>query len=139
MADIMTPEKRSWIMSRIRCSGTKPEEFVRKYIFASGMRYRKNDKRYPGKPDIVLPKYKTVVFVNGCFWHSHDCKGGHIPNSNLSYWKPKLEKNKTRDIENHRLLEEQGWKVIVVWECELKTIKARQTRCEKLIKEIKGF
>ena len=136
MADTITPEKRSWIMSRIRSNGTKPEEFVRKYLFAAGLRYRKNDKRYPGKPDIVLPKYKTIVFINGCFWHAHDCKIGHMPKSNESFWTPKLERNKARDMEKQRLLKDLGWRVIVVWECELSTVKARQARCERLLDEI---
>ena len=136
MADTITPEKRSWNMSQIRSENTKPEEFVRKYLYNAGFRYRKNDKRYPGKPDIVLPKYRTVVFVNGCFWHAHDCKRAHLPKSNLSYWAPKIERNKARDEENQKKLKADGWKVIVVWECELKTIEKRNERCQLLIQEI---
>ncbi len=136
MADTITPEKRSWNMSQIRSENTKPEEFVRKYLYNAGFRYRKNDKRYPGKPDIVLPKYRTVVFVNGCFWHAHDCKRAHLPKSNLSYWAPKIERNKERDEENQKKLKADGWKVIVVWECELKTIEKRNERCQLLIQEI---
>ena len=136
MADTITPEKRSWNRSQIRSENTKPEEFVRKYLYNAGFRYRKNDKRYPGKPDIVLPKYRTVVFVNGCFWHAHDCKRAHLPKSNLSYWAPKIERNKARDEENQKKLKADGWKVIVVWECELKTIEKRNERCQLLIQEI---
>lgn len=90
MADTQTPAERSENMSRIRSTNTKPEEIVRKYLFKHGFRYRKNDKRYPGKPDIVLPKYRTVIFVNGCFWHMHNCSRSRLPRSNQEYWNPKL-------------------------------------------------
>ena len=113
-------EQRHYNMSRINSKNTKPEELVRKFLFANGFRYRKNDKRYPGHPDIVLPKYKTVIFINGCFWHMHDCKEFVLPKSHLEYWLPKLERNKQRDKENIDKLQSLGWKVIVVWECELK-------------------
>ena len=138
MADTFSPEKRSWNMARIRSSDTKPEEFVRHFLFSAGFRYRKNDKRYPGKPDIVLPKYKTVIFVNGCFWHAHDCSRAHLPKSNLDYWKPKIERNKARDEVNRQQLTEAGWRVITVWECELKTQDKRMERCNRLIQEIHG-
>ncbi len=136
MADKLTPEKRSWNMSRIHSTNTKPEEYVRKYLFSEGFRYRKNDKRYPGKPDIVLPKFHTVVFVNGCFWHAHNCNEGHIPKSNSSYWEKKLQNNVARDQKNFDLLKKNGWRIIVVWECELKTESMRQARCAALAKEI---
>ena len=136
MADKLTPEKRSWNMSRIHSTNTKPEEYVRKFLFSEGFRYRKNDKRYPGKPDIVLPKFHTVVFVNGCFWHAHDCNEGHIPKSNSSYWEKKLQNNVARDQKNYDLLKKDGWRIIVVWECELKTESMRQARCAALTKEI---
>lgn len=113
-------EQRHYNMSRINSKNTKPEEQVRKFLFAHGFRYRKNDKRYPGHPDIVLPKYKTVIFVNGCFWHMHNCKEFVLPKSNLDYWIPKLERNKQRDKENIDKLQALGWNVIVVWECEIK-------------------
>ena len=138
MADTFSPEKRSWNMARIRSSDMKPEEFVRHFLFSAGFRYRKNDKRYPGKPDIVLPKYKTVIFVNGCFWHAHDCSRAHLPKSNLDYWKPKIERNKARDEVNRQQLTEAGWRVITVWECELKTQDKRMERCNRLIQEIHG-
>lgn len=92
--DHLSKEKRSWNMSRIRSTETKPEERVRKYLFSKGFRYRKNDKRLPGKPDIVLPKYRAVIFINGCFWHCHKgCSRANVPKSNLEYWKVKLENN----------------------------------------------
>lgn len=119
--DNHTKEIRSYNMSRIRSTDTKPEEIVRKFLFSKGFRYRKNDKRLPGSPDIVLKKYKTVIFVNGCFWHCHEgCPKYVFPKSNQEYWKEKLNKNKNRDIKNTEKLKQLGWKVIVVWECEVK-------------------
>ena len=135
MADTKTPTERSENMSRIRSTNTKPEEIVRKYLFKHGFRYRKNDKRYPGKPDIVLPKYRTVIFVNGCFWHMHSCSRSRLPLSNQEYWKPKIERNVERDEENKRSLEAAGWKIIVVWECELKKRIAEERLC-RLCEEI---
>lgn len=136
MADNHSKEIRSYNMSQIRSKNTKPEEIVRKYLFSKGFRYRKNDKRYPGRPDIILPKYKTAIFVNGCFWHMHDgCPKFIMPKSNIEYWKPKLERNKRHDIENKIALEKQGWKVIVVWECDLKKDK-KDGRLMHLVEEI---
>ena len=121
MADVHTPEQRSYNMSRIRGKNTKPEELVRKYLFSQGFRYRKNDVRLPGKPDIVLPKYRTVIFVNGCFWHAHEgCRYFVWPKNNADFWKNKIESNVERDTRNSQLLEDLGWKVLTVWECELK-------------------
>lgn len=121
MADVHTPEQRSYNMSRIRGKDTKPEELVRKYLFSQGFRYRKNDARLPGKPDIVLPKYKTVIFVNGCFWHAHEgCKYFVWPKNNADFWKKKIESNVERDEKNYQLLKNLGWNVLIVWECELK-------------------
>lgn len=129
---------RSYNMSRIRSNNTKPEAIVRKFLFKAGFRYRKNDKRYPGKPDIVLPKYKTIIFVNGCFWHGHEgCKYYVTPKSNTEYWIPKIERNILRDNENRLALEQQGWKVIVIWECQLKGANKTET-LENLVKNIKG-
>ena len=109
MADVLTPAQRSYNMSRIRGKNTKPEELVRKYLFAHGFRYRKNDPRLPGKPDIVLPKYRTVIFINGCFWHGHEgCRYFVWPKSNPEFWKEKIEANIRRDAENHRLLESKN-------------------------------
>ena len=125
--DVLTVEQRHKNMSHIRSTNTKPEAKVRKYLFARGFRYRKNVKALPGCPDIVLPKYKTVIFVNGCFWHKHDCPRFVMPSSNQDYWIPKINANKERDERNQRLLRELGWNVIVVWECELKESKLNTT------------
>ena len=119
MADNHTKEVRSKNMSHIRSKNTKPEEIVRKHLFSLGFRYRKNDKRLPGAPDIVLPKYKTVIFVNGCFWHKHDCKRFVWPLSNEDYWRPKILGNVARDQHNYELLRDMGWKVLTIWECQL--------------------
>lgn len=136
--DSLTPEQRHYNMSRIRSKNTKPEELVRKYLFSQGFRYRKNDKRYPGKPDIVLPKYHTVVFVHGCFWHQHPgCMKARIPKSNLDYWGPKLQRNSERDEAERQQLEDMGWRVIVVWECEILNKKKREERLGSLAEEIK--
>lgn len=120
MSDNHSKEVRSMNMSHIRSTNSKPEEIVRKYLFSKGLRYRKNVRTLPGKPDIVLPKYKTIVFVNGCFWHKHDCGRFVMPSSNTEYWEKKINGNVERDKTNIALLEEQGWRVIVIWECQLK-------------------
>ena len=119
MADNHSKEARSMNMSHIRSTNSKPEEIVRKYLFAEGFRYRKNVKKLPGCPDIVLSKYKTVIFVNGCFWHKHDCPRFVWPSSNQDYWRPKILRNVERDNQNRKELEALGWKVITVWECEI--------------------
>lgn len=136
--DVHNKETRSYNMSQIKCKNTKPEEIVRKYLFAHGFRYRKNDKRLPGTPDIVLPKYKTVIFVNGCFWHGHEgCKYFVWPKSNPEFWKEKIKANIIRDKEKTELLKAKGWKVIIVWECELKPA-VRIARLERLSEEIEA-
>ncbi len=120
-------EQRHNNMSHIR-SISKPEEIVRKYLFSQGFRYRKNDKRYVGKPDIVLPMYKTIVFVNGCFWHQHsNCPKAAIPKTNAQYWIPKLKRNVLRDSQNCEQLETEGWNVITLWECELDKPRREET------------
>ena len=136
--DVHDKVTRSYNMSRIRGVNTKPEETVRKYLFANGFRYRKNDRRFPGTPDIVLPRYKTVIFVNGCFWHKHEgCKDFVWPKNNAEFWKDKLGKNTERDQRNYALLEQQGWRVLIVWECELKP-GVRASRLEKLVSEVRA-
>ena len=127
MADNHSKEVRSKNMSHIRSTNSKPEEIVRKYLFSKGFRYRKNVRTLPGCPDIVLPKYKTVIFVNGCFWHRHDCPRFVWPSSNEEYWRPKILRNVERDRENSEKLKSMGWKVITVWECELKKKVFEQT------------
>ena len=119
--DVHDKKTRSYNMSQIKGKNTKPEELVRKYLFSQGLRYRKNDKRLPGSPDIVLPKYKTVIFVNGCFWHGHKgCKYFVWPKSNVDFWEEKINQNIMRDSNKIAQLEELDWKVLIVWECELK-------------------
>ena len=126
--DVHDKKTRSYNMSQIKGKNTKPEELVRKYLFSQGFRYRKNDKKLPGSPDIVLPKYKTVIFVNGCFWHGHEgCKYFVRPKSNEDFWKNKIETNIARDKKKTEALEALGWNVIVVWECELKTQNKKDT------------
>lgn len=121
MADCRSKETRSYNMSRIRSKNTKPEEIVRKHLFSQGFRYRKNDSRLPGKPDIVLPKYKTVIFVNGCFWHGHTgCRYFVWPKSNVDFWRSKIDGNIERDSTNYTRLTDMGWRILVIWECELK-------------------
>lgn len=136
MADNHSKEIRSMNMSHIRSKNTKPEELVRKYLFAQGFRYRKNVRTLPGCPDIVLPKYKTAIFVNGCFWHKHDCPRFVWPSSNQDYWIPKITANVERDERNYTQLRDNGWNVIVVWECELKK-PVLNNRLERLAAEIK--
>ena len=126
--DNRSKESRSKNMSRIPSKNTKPEETVRKYLFNQGFRYRKNVSSLPGKPDIVLPKYKTVVFVNGCFWHGHPrCRYFVIPKTNTTFWKNKIERNRQRDIEEQRQLAAMGWHCITIWECQLKPAVRQQT------------
>lgn len=120
MADNHSKEVRSKNMSHIRSTNTKPEELVRKYLFSRGLRYRKNVRSLPGCPDIVLPKYKTVIFVNGCFWHKHDCGRFVWPTSNTEYWTQKIMRNVERDTQNQHTLSEMGWHILVIWECQLK-------------------
>jgi len=137
MADNHSKEIRSMNMSHIRSTNSKPEEIVRKYLFARGFRYRKNVRKLPGCPDIVLSKYKTAIFVNGCFWHKHDCPRFVWPSSNTDYWIPKIQRNVERDAVNHAALSNSGWHVIVVWECELKKAVAEE-RLKRLCREITG-
>lgn len=124
-------------MSHIRSKDTKPEEKVRKYLFSKGFRYRKNVKALPGSPDIVLTKYKTVIFVNGCFWHMHGCGRFKWPKTNEIYWEKKILRNVERDAENSKTLEEKGWRVLYVWECELQRKRFEDTM-KSLIETITG-
>ena len=142
MADNHSKEVRSMNMSHIRSKNSKPEELVRKYLFSKGFRYRKNVKTLPGCPDIVLPKYKTVIFVNGCFWHKHDCPRFVWPSTNEEYWRPKIMGNVERDKRNLAELQQLGWTVLTVWECELKkkvidaTLEQQEKRLCKIGSEI---
>ena len=135
--DNRSKEARSRNMSNIPSKNTKPEETVRKYLFAQGLRYRKNVSKLPGKPDIVLPKYKTAVFVNGCFWHGHEgCKYFVPPKTNTEFWYAKFKYNQERDERNYQKLRDLGWRILIVWECEIRHGDADK-RLEQLIEEIK--
>jgi len=121
MTDVHEPAVRSYNMSQIKAKDTKPELLVRKFLHKNGLRYKLHDKSLPGKPDIVLPKYKTVIFVHGCFWHGHEgCRYFKIPKTRRLWWENKIKLNKEKDIENNKLLQKKEWNVIIIWECELK-------------------
>ncbi|NVP54747.1 very short patch repair endonuclease [Mycoplana rhizolycopersici] len=120
MADIVTPEKRSLMMSGIRGKNTKPEILIRKALFARGWRYRLHDKRLPGKPDLVFPRLRAVVFVDGCFWHGHTCHLFRLPSSRVDFWTEKIARNRQRDVEVRKALDGLGWRHLTVWECALK-------------------
>ena len=119
--DRLTQERRSWLMSRVKSKNTTTELVIRRLVFGMGFRYRLHDKTLPGKPDMVFSGRRKIVFVNGCFWHGHqDCPYGRLPKSKTDFWKTKIEKNRIRDKNNIELLTGHGWKVLVVWQCELK-------------------
>lgn len=136
MTDIMTPEQRSERMSRIRSQNTKPEMLVRRFLHSRGFRFRLHVPNLPGKPDLVLPKYKAVVFVDGCFWHGHSCQKGRVPDTNPVFWQTKVAANQARDKRNERALRHDGWRVFRVWECQLTSSKTRNTALERLAAQI---
>ena len=137
MADVKTPEERSRNMAAIKGKDTKPEMIMRKYLFSRGLRFRVQVRKLPGTTDIVLPKYKTAVFVNGCFWHGHEgCKYFRLPKSNVEFWKEKIERNIERDRESMQALLDLGWKVIRVWECELRNKANREETLNKIYTSI---
>lgn len=128
MADVHSPKIRSYNMSRIKGKNTKPELVVRKFLFVNGFRYRLNQKNLPGKPDIVLAKYKTAIFVNGCFWHGHKgCKYFVLPKTRTEWWLQKIKETQRRDKQAEIQLNVMGWRVITIWSCELKSISVEQT------------
>ncbi|MCM1504472.1 MAG: very short patch repair endonuclease [Muribaculum sp.] len=127
--DKWSKEQRSSCMAKIKSADTKPELIVRKYLYSRGYRYRKNVKRLPGSPDIVLKKYGIAIFIHGCFWHGHDIHF-HLPKSNIEFWQRKITRNKERDIENRERLKKMGWNVLTVWECQLKPSIKKQTLLE---------
>lgn len=138
MPDIFVREKRSDIMSHISGTETKPEIEVRKFLFSKGFRYRKNVSSLAGKPDIVLSKYETAIFIHGCFWHGHQgCVRSKLPDTRKVFWKKKISGNVVRDKRNVESLREQGWNVIVIWQCEISNIEKRRERLEALVNEIK--
>jgi len=133
--DKISRAKRSWNMSRIKSSNTKPEIFVRKYLYGKGLRYRINYK-ITGKPDIAFPKYKSAIFIHGCFWHKHNCKYSVMPKSNRSFWRNKLNDNAKRDLRNLNTLRAYGWKVLTLWECVIKNKPASAyKRIDRFIKQ----
>ncbi len=134
MADIFNREKRSLIMSRIPGKNTKPELIIRKALFSEGYRYRLHRKDLPGNPDIVFPNRKKVIFVNGCFWHGHNCKKAALPATNKSFWEKKLTGNKERDKKNLARLKAMGWKPLIIWQCEIK-----KNTLETKINKVKAF
>ena len=123
--DNVTPARRSWIMGRVKSQDTAPELYVRRALHAAGLRFRLHDKRLPGAPDLVLRKHRTVVFVHGCQWHWHGCKRSRMPSSNVDYWRRKINRNVERDAANAVALDALGWRVEVVWECELALATSR--------------
>ena len=136
--DIVTPSKRSFIMSRIRAKDTKPEIVVRKKLFESGLRYRIHVKGLPGTPDIAIKKYKVVVDVRGCFWHGHGkCRFSSRPKSNKSYWLEKIDRNRKRDRANLKELRKMGYQVFVVWECKTKDEGSLMSEIKKIVRYIK--
>jgi len=134
MADIFSKRKRSKIMASISGKETKPEIFVRKYLFKNGFRFHKNVKTLPGKPDITLPKYRVVILIHGCFWHGHKCKKGSLPKSNIKFWTRKIQNNIDRDRRVKIELKKLGWKVITIWNCKLKNKDQFNNTMEKLTK-----
>lgn len=137
MTDIKSPSDRSRNMAAIKGKDTKPEMIVRKYLFSRGLRFRVQVRKLPGTPDIVLPKYKTAIFVNGCFWHGHEgCKYFRLPKSNVEFWKEKIERNIERDKESMQALFDLGWKVVRVWECELRNKANREGTLNKIYSSI---
>ena len=139
MADVHAPATRSYNMSRIKGKDTKPELLVRRFLHSHGFRYKLHDKTLPGSPDMVLPKYKTVIFVHGCFWHGHEgCKYFVVPKTRTEWWLGKIGSNKNRDLDNYFKLDELGWKVLSIFECELKSSKA-QTVLIKIVEQLNNL
>lgn len=133
MADVLTPEQRKGCMAAIKHKNTKPEMIVRKVVHSMGYRYRLHSRKLPGKPDLVFHKLKKLIFVNGCFWHRHNCQYGRVqPKTNYSFWKTKIDSNVLRDAKSRRNLKKQGWYILTVWECQTKQV-------EKLAKRIHRF
>lgn len=126
-------------MAAIKANDTKPEMLVRRYLHAHGFRYGLHNRKLPGSPDIVLRKYKTIIFINGCFWHGHEgCRYYRLPKSNIEFWQTKIELNRQRDIETIEALKAKAWRVITIWECELRNIAQRGETLIQLVKDIKG-
>ncbi|MEZ3549684.1 MAG: very short patch repair endonuclease [Muribaculaceae bacterium] len=139
MADSMTAEQRSRCMAAVKGKNTKPELMVRKFLFAKGLRYRLHGRKLPGHPDLVFPKFRAVVFVDGCFWHGHEgCRSFRLPSTNTEFWQKKINHNRARDVANSAVLRLMGWRVIRVWECDLRNKLSRETTLRNLYEEIVG-
>ena len=137
MADTMTPEQRHRCMAAIKGKDTKPEMLVRRYLHSLGYRYGLHNKKLPGSPDLVLRKFKTVIFIHGCFWHGHEgCKYYRLPKTNETFWQEKITRNRQRDQESVRLLREKGWNVITIWECDLRNRDKREETLSSLHQEL---
>lgn len=137
MADRMTPEQRHRCMAAIKGKNTRPEIIVRKFLFANGLRFRIHDRRLPGTPDIVLPKFRTAIFINGCFWHGHKgCRSSHLPTTNNTFWQRKINLNKARDMRVAVELRLRGWRVIRLWECGLKNKETSEATLQTLLRTI---
>ncbi|CAN5662751.1 hypothetical protein BH10BAC2_BH10BAC2_01930 [soil metagenome] len=135
MADVHSKETRSYNMSQIKGRNTKPEMLVRTFLHAQGFRYKLHDKSLPGKPDLVLPKYKTIIFIHGCFWHGHNgCKYYVVPKTRTAWWMNKINGNIANDKKAIKALKKDGWKIIIVWECDLRTVKVEKTLIKLLNK-----
>ena len=135
MSDVFSPQKRREVMASIRGKDTKEELLVRRFLFQHGLRFRTSDRRLPGRPDIVLAKYRTVIFLNGCFWHGHEgCY--RLPKTNQEFWRRKIERNRARDEQNIARLLAMGWRPLVVWECELRGKQRQKETLEGLLNEI---
>lgn len=139
MADIKTPQERSQNMAAIKSVDTKPEMLVRSYLHGCGFRYGLHNKKLPGKPDIVLRRHKTVIFIHGCFWHGHqDCKYFRLPKSNIEFWETKINNNRIRDKRDIAALQAKGWRVITIWECELRNKARREKTFHELFHLLNG-
>jgi len=139
MTDIVSEQQRSYIMSRVSSKDTRPELLVRSFLHRLGFRFRIHSKKLPGRPDLVLTKHQAVVFVHGCFWHRHrGCAKATMPATRVKFWREKFERNVSRDLANQTKLQDLGWRVIVLWECEIATIAARENRLARLMFEISG-
>ena len=134
MSDVFDKAKRSAVMARVKSTGTTPERTLRKLLTGLGVRYRLHRKDLPGTPDIVMPGRRLAIFVNGCFWHGHDCaRGSRVPKANRDYWLAKVERNRARDLRNLQALDQAGWRVEIVWECEIRDTRALTDRLSALV------
>jgi DNA mismatch endonuclease (patch repair protein) len=137
--DIFDKKKRSEVMSKVSQRDTPLEVVVRKFLYANGFRYRKNYKKLPGSPDIALTRLKVAVFIHGCFWHGHECKSARLPKSNAKFWSDKIAANKTRDLRKKEMLENMGWNVIEIWQCEISREQDKEAVLSSLLKTLKQY